>query len=218
MDDLPLEGGHRIERLGGTCPADLFRGNAPDLGKFRAAARTVTANVEHQPRPQTRLPVYSEPGQLLERLEYLAPRTNEFLKGRSDHRHDRPVAIDIHVDVTIQVCDVKQSLDVVSGYLPLLLEIHRIDLAGGLIPVRRHAIRRRKVAIASRGTAIPRGLLVRTGRAGGPQRGCTKPPHLVRQAHPITCRAADHVFRLAHDRNPPVKINLTQRLTSDRRA
>jgi hypothetical protein len=67
--------------------------------------------------------VHGEPGQFLERLQDLAAGADELAEGRADHRDHRAVAFDIHVDVAVEVGHVEQALDVVGGYLALVLEV-----------------------------------------------------------------------------------------------
>ena len=45
-------------------------------------------------------------------------RADEFLRSRTDHGHEGPVALDIHVDVAIEVRHVQQALDIVGAFSP----------------------------------------------------------------------------------------------------
>src|SRR5262249_61091250 len=76
---------------------------------------------------------YREPGQLLERLEDLASRPDQLLQGRADHGHHGPVFLDVHVDVPVQVGDIEEPLDVVSGDLALELQGGEVRRSGLLV-------------------------------------------------------------------------------------
>ncbi len=77
--------------------------------------------------------MHRQPGQLLQRLEDLAVVADQLVQGRADHRDDRPVALDVHVDVAVQVGDVEQALDVVGGDIALELEIAELRSVLGLV-------------------------------------------------------------------------------------
>ena len=65
---------------------------------------------------------------------------DEFLQRGTDYRNEGPVALDVHVDVAVEVRHVQQALDIVGGYLALLLEIRQVHLSGGLVGTGRRGI------------------------------------------------------------------------------
>ncbi len=100
----------------------------PRSARSRSSARrwAVTADVEHQPGPGAGLPVHGQPGQLLQRLQNRAVVADQFVQRGADDRHHRPVTLDIHVNVAVQVRDVQQAFHVVRGDIALELEIAQL--------------------------------------------------------------------------------------------
>jgi hypothetical protein len=98
-------------------------------------------------------------------------RPDEFLEGGADHRDNRPVSFDIHVDVTVKIGYVEQAFDVVGRDLAFLLQVRHawrgiglgrlfvsgISLVFGLAePIR-----------VNRGSGRGGGVGASTGRGGG---------------------------------------------------
>ena len=125
---------------GNAAALDFFCRVLAKFGEFDPPASPVAAHVKHDPGAGPRLPVHREAGQFLQRLQDLTMRADEFLQSRTDHGHEGPVALDIHVDVAIEVRHVQQALDIVGGYLALLLEIRQVHLSGGLSGLGRRGI------------------------------------------------------------------------------
>jgi hypothetical protein len=125
MHDLALERRHRIEPLRHSGPADLLGDPPAQFGKFLATARAVPAHVQHDPAARTSLAVYGQAGEFLQGLQNLATRADKLAQGRTDHGHDGPVALDVHVDVAVEIRHVEQTLDVVGRDLALLLQVGR---------------------------------------------------------------------------------------------
>jgi hypothetical protein len=123
MHDLPLEGIHRRQGLSLAAAPDLLGHARTKLAQVGPALRTEATDVEHQPSPAARLPVHCEPGQLLQSVKHLAAFADELVQRRADNRDDGAIALNIHVDVAVEVSDIKQTFDVVSRYLALELQI-----------------------------------------------------------------------------------------------
>ena len=109
-------------RTGVTGGLRLLDRLATDLFQFGLPVRPVVRHVQHQPRPLAGLPVDRQPGQLLQRLQHLAVLTDEVVQLRADDRHRGPVAVDVHVDVAVEIGDVQQLLEVVGGDVALRLQ------------------------------------------------------------------------------------------------
>ena len=77
-------------------------------------------DVEHQPRALPGLRGRRQAAELLERLQHLAVVTDQaFNVTATDDRDDRPLALDIQVDVAVVVQDVQQAFEVVAGRVAL---------------------------------------------------------------------------------------------------
>ena len=59
-------------------------------------------------------------------FEDLAVVAHEVLDLVADDADERTVALDVHVDVAVEVGDVEQALEVVGGDVALLLEVTRV--------------------------------------------------------------------------------------------
>src|SRR5690606_31161983 len=127
VDDLPLERGHRLQRPGLAALGHLRRGVRADPGERLAPALAVAADVQHQPAAVPGPPVHREPGQLLQRLQDFAVLTDQLVQSGADHGDHGPVALDVHVDVAVEVGDVQQALDVVRGDVALVLQGLDVD-------------------------------------------------------------------------------------------
>ena len=147
MDDLALERIHGPEPLRLPGAADLLGRVLTRSGKLGPAALAITSDVQHHPRPVSRA-WHGQARELLEGLENLAPSPDKLLKRRADYGHHRPVALDVHVDVAVQVCDVEQALDVVGRDLAFLLQL---SYRCGAVLI---AIRRPRLAIHLVGVGI----------------------------------------------------------------
>ncbi len=109
-----------------TGPADLLgRPACPGPASSRPAARPVAAHVQHDPAAHAGLPVHRKPGQFLQRFQHLTTGADQFVQGRADDRDHRPVALDVHVDVAVEVRDIEQPFDVVGRDLAFLLQVGR---------------------------------------------------------------------------------------------
>ncbi len=139
MDHLPLERCHRLQPLWDTRLADLLGRLPAQFGQLLPAARPVATHVKHDPAARTGLTVHCQPGELLQRFQHLTVRPDQFCQGGADDGDDRPLALDIHVNVTVKVRYVEQALDVVGRDLALLLQIGR----AGCVLVLRRLIRAR---------------------------------------------------------------------------
>ena len=69
-------------------------------------------------------------GEFLQGLQHLAAGADEFLQGRADDGNQRPVALDVHVDVAVEIGYVEQPFHVVGRDLAFLLQVR--DVAAGL--------------------------------------------------------------------------------------
>ena len=76
--------------------------------------RAVSGDVQHQPAPLVRLPVYGETSELLQGLQHLAVVPDQILEVASDDRHHRAVTFDVEVDVAVDVGDVEKLLEIVG--------------------------------------------------------------------------------------------------------
>ena len=95
-------------------------------GQLSAALGTEPADVEHQPAAHAHLALNGQPGQLLQRLQRLALVTDQRSETLADDRDDRALALDIHVEVAIEVEDVEQRLEVVRRDIAFLDEVGRL--------------------------------------------------------------------------------------------
>src|SRR5258707_11242363 len=134
MHDLPLEGIHRRQGLSLAAAPDLLGNARSKLTQVGPAPRTEATDVQHQPGPAAWLPVHCEAGQLLQSGKHLAAFADELVQRRADNRDDGAIALNIHVDVAVEVGDIKQTFDVVSRYLALELQISRRRLGRPVRP------------------------------------------------------------------------------------
>jgi hypothetical protein len=98
---------------------DLLGGVLGDRDELLAAAGPEASHVEQQARRLAGLAVDSEPAQLLERLERRTARPDEGIEAASDDLHHRTTVLHEFVDVAVEVQDVEEAFDVVSGDLTL---------------------------------------------------------------------------------------------------
>ena len=132
-------------------------------------------------------------------------RADELLEGRTDHGDQGPVALDVHVDVAIEVGHVQQPLDVVGGDLALLLEVRHVHLGGGLVGI--GGLRPLLLAAATGGPILGRQVQVFRHQllraAGTGTHRCAAA--LTRQclACSITAGNGARILRLADHRVPP---------------
>src|SRR5690606_12757055 len=101
----------------------------PQLPKDFTPGFAVAADVEHEPAAGAGGAVHGEAGQFLERLQHLAPLSDQFFECRPHNGDQSTVAFDVHVDVTVEVGDVEQALDVVGCDVAFPFE--RLDIDGG---------------------------------------------------------------------------------------
>src|SRR6478752_6444076 len=123
VDDLALEGRHRLERGLLARGLDLLDRRLGEVDEGGATLGPVAGDVEHEAAALTGLDLDREARQLLESLEHLAPGPDETARHASvlgvDDRDGGAVAVDVHVDVTVEVGDVEQRLEEVGGDLTL---------------------------------------------------------------------------------------------------
>src|SRR3954470_6080388 len=122
VNDLALERCHwlHLDRLAGLL--DRFRRGGP-LGRQRGALCLAPApDVEHKSAPLTGLAQDSQPRELLDGVKDLALVPHEVLEIAADERHEGTLAFDIHVDISVEVGDVHQLLEVIGSHIALALE------------------------------------------------------------------------------------------------
>ena len=151
VHDLALERVHR--RRAPRLRRTPSRGRSPPsatVDQLGPARGTVAGDVEHQAAALARLRLDGEAGQLLECVEDLAVVAGEpaqRLVGRvlGDDLDGGAAVVDVDVDVTVEVGDVEQLLEVVGGDLALLLEplrAGRLDgAASGWVEVMEFSLR-----------------------------------------------------------------------------
>ena len=85
-----------------------------------ATVRAPPGDVQHEPATRAGLLLHREPGQLLQRLEHVAPRADELLQiVAAVDAHHRTAGLDVQVDVAVVVDEVEQPLQVVPGDVAL---------------------------------------------------------------------------------------------------
>jgi len=168
VDDLALERRHCLHRHRLTRGDDVGRGRSRQLDQGRPAALAVTAYVEHQPAALAGLSHHGQPGQLLQRVEDLAPAADQVVQLLAHDGNDGTGSFDVHVDVTVEVDDVQQALEVVSGNLALLLQQGQV----GHLAVRRVLGAHGFQGVGLGGLRLVRGL-GRPGSVGGRRHGCS---------------------------------------------
>src|SRR4051794_8874774 len=198
VHDLPLEGVHRLEPHGLTGPPDLGDGPGCDVLQRPSAAGTIAGDVEHEAATLAGPRLYGEAGQLLQRLQDLSVGADQLaqLTVRTPLAEDRdrgaPV-LHVDVDVSVEVSDVEQLLEVVGRHLALLLE----------------ALQRRP-APRPLGLAGD-GLLL--GLVSGSRR--RDPPTLLLVVPMGRCVRLGHDAPLANDATPPPSVGVTGRVDAD---
>ena len=71
--------------------------------------------------------VHGQPGELLEGVEHLSVTADQMVEIAADDLDRSTVAIDVHVDVTVQIGDVEETLEEVSGDVALVLELRGVS-------------------------------------------------------------------------------------------
>jgi hypothetical protein len=109
-----------------------FIGASRQRGQFCAPRLPVPAHVEHQPAARSGFLGDCEPGELLQGVQGLAVRADERRQPRPDDRDDRPVVLDVQIDVAVVIDDVQEPLQVVGRNVALLDELGvRVVVAPG---------------------------------------------------------------------------------------
>ena len=116
-----------VERLLLARGLDLVDRHPSQLDECLATLGAVAGDVEHQPAALTGLDLHGQPGELLQGLEHLAvlahqPAGHAALVGVDDG-HGCPVAVDVDVEVTVEVGDVEERLEEVGRDLALPLQL-----------------------------------------------------------------------------------------------
>ena len=107
-------------RTGSPDRGHLLGGRPAELAQLGAPAGAVAGDVQHQPRALPGLGHGGQPGQLLQRVEHLAVVADQLVDVTlADDRDDRALALDVQVDVAVEVEDVQQPLEVVAGGVAL---------------------------------------------------------------------------------------------------
>src|SRR5689334_1119005 len=176
VDDLALERRHGLERHRLARLLDLGNLLVCQLDELVAPLRAVAGDVQHEAGPVAGLPEDREASQLLQSLEHLAVATDQLLQVRADDRHRGAIAIDIHVEVSVEVRDVEQLLQVISRDVALALEVRQGRLlvhlvgevlrsvSGGLFSHRSSLLDRGGAAVDGRGaSALPAALALLAG-------------------------------------------------------
>ena len=106
---------------------DLVDGFSGEVNQSGAPFGTEACHVQHETAPLTSGRLHGQPRQFLQRFKNAAVRSNKppgntALVGVDDG-NGGPITIDVDVDVTIQVCDVEQSLKKFGSNLTLTLEL-----------------------------------------------------------------------------------------------
>ena len=98
----------------------------------------MAADVEHEPAAGAGLLGHGEPGEFLQRVEGLAPRSDQRTEVLALDRDDGSVVLDVEVDVAVEVDDVEQLLEVVGCDVALLHEQAAavLRLVGGVVRLR----------------------------------------------------------------------------------
>ena len=127
MTDPVREKRARIERQPDRLAGALRLGNRVlgDLLDLSPSCGAEACHVQHQPRALARLPGDGQPRELLQRIQdgaVTAHQVPELTVLDLHDGHHRAVALDVHVDVAVQVGDVEQALEVVGRQLALTLE------------------------------------------------------------------------------------------------
>src|SRR5690606_29927577 len=138
---FPFKRSHRSELLGFAGPLDFSGHLGAQFPKDLAPRFAIAADVEHEPAPGAGDPVHSKTSELLERLQNLTTLSHQFLDGHPYHGDQGTVSFDIHIDVTIEIGDVEEALDVVGGNVGFPLECLDVN-RGGLFCFLGHRYRR----------------------------------------------------------------------------
>ena len=159
VHDLALERRHGREPHPLPGLGAALGGAGADRGELGLAGGAPAADVEHEPRPHARLAHDREAGQLLHRLEHLPVLADEGVQAVADDRDDGPLALDVHVDVAVDVGDVEQPLEVVAGDVALADE----EVLAGQVVGRRASAGRAVLSL----TGVLRSGIGRAACAGG---------------------------------------------------
>ena len=123
VDDLPFKRSHRVELLALTRIPDAFSYFPTEARQALATIRAPSSDVQHQAAPVTGCLLHREASQLLQCVEHLTLATYQLRQiVTAIDAHDRAIAIDIQVDVAVEVQDVEELLEVVTGDLSLFDE------------------------------------------------------------------------------------------------
>ena len=145
--------------------ADLLHDLAGQLDQPLALLRPEAGDVQHQPRPITRLAVDRQPGQLLESVEHLAVATHQLLQVRPHDRDRGTVALDVDVQVAVEIGDVEQLLEIVGGNVAFLLEVLDPHVVIGVLVVVGLLVRRSWSVGSSLGLVLRRPRSASSGSA-----------------------------------------------------
>ena len=139
MTDLALKGVHGLQGHSLAGSQDLLHGDLGDTGQLHPTPGTVAVNVQHEAGAVTRACLDGQAGELLDGLEDLAVAAHEVgevtlvpLLG-GDNGDGGAAVIDVNVNVTAEVSDIEELLEVVGTDLALLLQALHGGGAGGVL-------------------------------------------------------------------------------------
>ena len=96
---------------------------SPELGELAATRGAEAGDVQHEAAALAGLPGDREPGELLEGIQDLAVGSDEIIEVTPDDGDHRAIALDVHVDVPVEIGDVQQRLQVVGRDIALALKL-----------------------------------------------------------------------------------------------
>ncbi len=128
VHDLALKRIHRLQCYWLTRLFDLGNSISSDRGNFLAMPFAVTKNVEHESRTLARLLLNCQTSKFLESIQGFPVLTDHALQAAvsavvGNDRDGRAISFYSDFDVTIEVGDVEQLLEVVGCNIAFLIEL-----------------------------------------------------------------------------------------------
>src|SRR4051794_34111365 len=172
---LALERRHRGQSLRLAAGGDAGGCGGAEGCQLHPTPGPIAGHVAHQAATYARSLLDRQSGEVLECLQGGTPFPDEDVQTLAHDRYGRPAALDVEIQIAVEVENVQQFLEVVRGVFPLLLEVAHVRLAADGRR-RRRLIRLYGVGLVGRlngvGRQLGAGRIGRVGhRSGAPEDG-----------------------------------------------
>jgi hypothetical protein len=123
MDDLPLEGIHRLKLERFATLFDLIGARLREFDQVLALLSPETIDIEHETAPLTGRGLDCQSSQLLKGIKDLSVTTDEMVELATLDDEVRAIVLHRDLDIPVKIGDIKEPLEVVSGNIALFFKL-----------------------------------------------------------------------------------------------